>query len=652
MQDDACYTRTAGGGGLEDVMGDIHEGENAMGRIHGEGRLGRASGSLSVEISANREEDHDPMRSEDGHENEAAATTKRAAANHRATPAPEAHGDEKRRGTLACFYNFLEKWPRTVAILHRQLLVYSLIAVTLLGGYAISKIEGPAEVENNDHYLRQAWFLRSLPIQRVTSALVGLPTTCLIQYASKVQEETGVDYVGGSNNNTTTAAAAGDGARTSRTFGYKQSHPLLFFDWDFFSSPGDKNAPPPNLWVDANITVRDLYGIANTTFPDRKQQLLLPPITPPKMPPVPPISNENGSVGIGGSDGGTYGSNLYDYMLACEELASELLRTVVDFTLEVATQDLGLLSGPGGGGGDGLTFDWIRCWNETEIGWDSDPFMPNKEQIDASDYVNQSLYFASEWNAHRTELYNAYVSELGCYSYDDGVDEVLSSSNHSKRDFYEGDDDFDDDSNNNDDDIDVVRERALCYWEATKRSVLEATGGNGCQTNTGSSAWFWFTVMTSEFWFLRLHLCLYEILWLTSPRLVYPRKSTMEATDAITFSSNNRSYFPLPLVCFLIHCAQLLDTVSIASSVPNITDRYSLHPKFSFCLVSHYILLYVLFGNTRNSVTNNELMPPRRQLCSEHQRGEVVGMVFWMVELYCIWGHHGTRGLYVYNHRR
>jgi hypothetical protein len=161
-------------------------------------------------------------------------------------------------------------------------------------------------------------------------------------------------------------------------------------------------------------------------------------------------------------------------MISCEEIAGELLNAVVNFTVKSALHDFEILINDNTGNG-GLTFNWIRCWNDTELGR-SDPFKPSQKQIDASLFINQAEYFTLEWNNNRIELYENYTNEYGCNSnYDNSTDN----------------DDYGDDPI-------MVLNRTKCYWEATKQSVLNASGKRGCDANTGSSAWFWFTVMTSK----------------------------------------------------------------------------------------------------------------------------------------------------------
>ena len=157
-------------------------------------------------------------------------------------------------------------------------------------------------------------------------------------------------------------------------------------------------------------------------------------------------------------------------MESCEETAGVLLSAVVNATRDVALNDFKLLIHDNKGGDNGLTFNWIRCWNitDSELGI-SIPFKPTEKQVSASIYINQTKYFITEWENNRMELYENYTIEYDCANikYDTDSDTVLN--------------------------------RTKCYWEATKQSVLNASGSHGCHANTGSSAWFWFTIMTSKY---------------------------------------------------------------------------------------------------------------------------------------------------------
>jgi hypothetical protein len=98
-----------------------------------------------------------------------------------------------------------------------------------------------------------------------------------------------------------------------------------------------------------------------------------------------------------------------------------------------------------------LSFNWIRCWNETELELHM-IFAPTAEQLAAAD--SQDDFFQESWKRDRERLYSEYLGELG----DDLPDSRL---------------------------------------EATLRSIADATGSRHCSENISGTAWFWFTVMTT-----------------------------------------------------------------------------------------------------------------------------------------------------------
>jgi hypothetical protein len=148
--------------------------------------------------------------------------------------------------------------------------------------------------------------------------------------------------------------------------------------------------------------------------------------------------------------------SFYEYMERCDAFAQESIYQVLNYSLQniqetgLEIQDLSF--------GQDTTFNWIRCWNNALLGH-TNPWKPTSEQISAS--ADQGRFFLQQWLNDRQTLFDEYVT--GCYS-DDVVDNVT---------------------------------RARCVVNASQTAVLQATGGKQCASNTGSSAWFWFVVMTS-----------------------------------------------------------------------------------------------------------------------------------------------------------
>ena len=133
-------------------------------------------------------------------------------------------------------------------------------------------------------------------------------------------------------------------------------------------------------------------------------------------------------------------AELGEYMDACGNLSSSFTDIIIDYTRRETTA-LAFAD---------LTFNWIRCWNNTEYG-SSNPIAATKDQVAASN--NQSEFYAQVWHQSQSALYEKYVQEYNCTS---------------------------------DGDLE-------CIGEALSQSSMEATGSSACEVNTGASAWFWFT---------------------------------------------------------------------------------------------------------------------------------------------------------------
>eukprot|EP00536_Pseudo-nitzschia_multiseries_P005760 jgi/Psemu1/286002/fgenesh1_pg.112_\ len=383
------------------------------------------------------------------------------------------------------FHNCIDRWPRITALIRGQLLVCSLIVVTLLGGYILSLAEGPYEVNKNDSFLRQIWFINSIPIETVSSALVGLPTACLKAWYKQ-------NSVGAFTQSQSQSQSQPEETTPRDTGRYTPS----MIDLDLFSEED-------SFWTDTNMTTVDFYRFVHSLVDNRKRHELndIPSFD---LPPVASFVKKNiGALPLqedsDETDDGLLGNSasktlvvsvandtskdavtfvpavdVYEAMVVCEQIAGELLQLIIDFTLDVAQYDFWLLLGADGGAA-GLTFNWNRCWNDTELGSNIDPFRPSQKQVEASQYRNQTDYYTKRWNSHRKYLYRAYSLDMGC-------ENITNENNNTE-------------SGNAT--TTVNNDRIMCYWEATKQSVLEATGKGGCQTNTGSSAWFWFTIMTT-----------------------------------------------------------------------------------------------------------------------------------------------------------
>ena len=136
--------------------------------------------------------------------------------------------------------------------------------------------------------------------------------------------------------------------------------------------------------------------------------------------------------------------NFSRYMGECGEKAATRASIFFNFTSNLISLETAL---------EDPTFDWIRCWNESETG-PLNPFRPNSKQIEAAS--SQDIFYYEAWDQDRIRIYNQCVMEHGNFS-----NEKASEIN--------------------------------CYFEA----VENATGSKHCSNNIAGTSWFWFTVMTT-----------------------------------------------------------------------------------------------------------------------------------------------------------
>lgn len=143
--------------------------------------------------------------------------------------------------------------------------------------------------------------------------------------------------------------------------------------------------------------------------------------------------------------------DFFGYLEECQESASVLIGALIEDRLQWA-QNVATAN-------SSLTFNWIRCWNASDpaLGIDRSPWIPNQAQVNAS--ANQSAFFRQTWYQNQASLQEHYEEEWNCTGNE--------------------------------------QNKTQCIFDARKVSAQSASGGSGCGDNTGASAWFWFTVMTS-----------------------------------------------------------------------------------------------------------------------------------------------------------
>jgi hypothetical protein len=130
-------------------------------------------------------------------------------------------------------------------------------------------------------------------------------------------------------------------------------------------------------------------------------------------------------------------SVLRSHMVNCSERAQKL----VDTSLFIQNKTSFALAR------SDLSFNWVRCWNETEVG-SLKTLHPSPLQIQAA--ADQPSFYRSVWEEDRERIFSEYLA-------DESIDPI----------------------------------------EALNLSILEATGRDHCRENIGGTAWFWFTVMTT-----------------------------------------------------------------------------------------------------------------------------------------------------------
>ena len=339
--------------------------------------------------------------------------------------------------------DFLDRWPRFVALATCQLWFMVLIFVSFIMGGIISKIEGPVEITANDAFMRRTFMIRNLPINETISKLIALPGACIMHFeANRLQEEQEAQP----NNST------GDGLLS-----WNNTDSVILSENNTTGSNIDQIIADlrtgETFLMDTNATWEQYFDFANLTFEDSRNYSLNNVSDAIESTAYYEYLSSNATANF------SLGKRILDYAQACGEIAQELIYSIIEFSNELYRLD---------GGSDDPTFNWIRCWDPSRHGVRVFR-LATEEQRNASLISSQVLYFDEQWNANRQELFETFVAEDGC--------DIMP---------------------NEDNRLGTSGAKDMCYWEATKKSVLSATGAAGCVPNISSAAWFWFTVMTSK----------------------------------------------------------------------------------------------------------------------------------------------------------
>lgn len=355
------------------------------------------------------------------------------------TPKSAEHSSGWRRPTKM-IHDFLDRWPRLVALATCQLWFMALIFVSFVIGAFISRTEGPAEIQANDAFMRRNFMIKSLPINETISNLIALPGACIVHFeANRLEEERDIGgFLVSSNNADSTSV------RDNYTAGSNMND--IMGDLDYLQIED-------TVLMDTNATWEEYSDFANLTFQLSGNNARTP------------VSNTIESAAYydylsGSATNSSLRERILRYAEACGEIAEELIFSIIQFSNELYRID---------GGSDDPTFNWIRCWDSSRHGIGRIFRVATEDQRNASLVSSQILYFNEQWNANRQELFEKFVAEEACDIMPDEDSTIGTSA------------------------------KDMCYWEATKKSVLNATGEAGCRPNVSSAAWFWFTVMTSKF---------------------------------------------------------------------------------------------------------------------------------------------------------
>jgi hypothetical protein len=136
--------------------------------------------------------------------------------------------------------------------------------------------------------------------------------------------------------------------------------------------------------------------------------------------------------------------DLAEFMNNCTEITQEIIDPVLT---ELNAQLLDYQTSE-------LTFDWIRCINETAIEGRRSWLHPTDLERDAVKLINQTVYFSTIWEQQQEFYFYEYLG--------DNLDPTPEEQT-----------------------------KAFAY------SIDLATGDEECDPNSQGTAWFWFTVMTT-----------------------------------------------------------------------------------------------------------------------------------------------------------
>ena len=295
---------------------------------------------------------------------------------------------------------WLDNFPRTHGLVARVMLPLFMIVCLSIGlGIGLAKMEIGGEIEANDEAMRSQYELIQYPYDETLQFLFNLPTVCFDYYVYKKEGASNVvfdeknqqprssndtrflqdsnltdviDFLDGGNNTTNE-----DGAKfmyaavAAEAMGYD---PVVF-----------------------TSTSTNGYGDGTTTDMVNTPQGVAANLSlwvGDKFPPVAPGFSQDPQDTV---------KEIKDYLQVCEDAGAELIKGFIDITTEKIQ------------GTDGMSFNWMRCWNTSDSNLGSvNPFKATEMQLQAAG--DQAEFYTTMWLNDQKALYQQYIIEADCQS--------------------------------------------------------------------------------------------------------------------------------------------------------------------------------------------------------------------------------------------
>lgn len=140
-------------------------------------------------------------------------------------------------------------------------------------------------------------------------------------------------------------------------------------------------------------------------------------------------------------------TDLREFMTYCGRVASDAFTSIEETSYQSLDVDTSV---------DGLSFNWIRCIDDSKVEGDSILF-PSKARIEASRPEAQADFYLQTWRGRELKWREIYFEEFGGSS----------------------------------------QSTFTTILQAFENALDDTTVGDKCGVNSMAGAWFWFTVMTT-----------------------------------------------------------------------------------------------------------------------------------------------------------